>query len=30
MMWLGNTMWNQYTDSTGAEICTQNEDKLRH
>ena len=27
-MWLGNiTMWNQYTDSTGDEICTQNKDK---
>ena len=26
--WLGNiTMWNLYTDSTGGEICTQNEDK---
>ena len=29
MMWLGNiTIWNQYTDSTRGEICTQNEDKM--
>ena len=29
MMWLGNIiMWNQYTDSTGAESCTQNKDKM--
>ena len=29
MMWLGNiiTMWNQYTDSTGDEICTGNKDQ---
>ena len=28
MMWLGNiTVWNQYTDSTGGEMCTGNKDK---
>ena len=28
-MWLGNILntWNQYTDSTGGEIFTQNKDK---
>ena len=24
MVWLWKTMWNQYTDSTGGKICTQN------
>ena len=26
----GNTMWNQYTDSTGGEICTWTKDKIIH
>ena len=30
MIWLCSiiTMWNQYTDSTGGEICTHNKDKM--
>ena len=28
MTWLGDiTMWNQYTDSTGGEICAQHKGK---
>ena len=30
MMWLRNTMWNQYTDSTGGETCTQDKDKTKY
>ena len=30
-MWLGNVaLWNQYTVSTGDEICTRNKDKTLH